>query len=123
MERFERVTVRHPRAGRAWFNLGFAQLRAGDPRAGLVSFGRALDLGYRTPTTLYNLACAAAQSGDREAAFRWLDRSERAGMQLQGYLALDRDLAPLRTDARFWALLARVDVKLAARWHEGRKKR
>jgi beta-lactamase regulating signal transducer with metallopeptidase domain/tetratricopeptide (TPR) repeat protein len=121
LSRFQDVAQRHPDAGRAWFNLGYAQLRARESRGSLASFGRALDLGYRPGTTMYNLGCAAAQSGDRDAAFAWLERSERAGMELENYLPNDHDLTPLRSDARFRALLSRLDDRVGMRWVEKHK--
>src|SRR5439155_13273890 len=56
LPRFERVTQEHPRAGRAWFNLGYAALRVSDLDGSARAFERALDLGYRSGTTSYNLA-------------------------------------------------------------------
>ena len=111
----EAAADRHPDLGRAWFNLGFAQIRSGRSGAALQSFQRALDKGYRRPTTMYNLACAAAQVGDADAAMRWLGKAEDAGMDL-GNLRGDEDLAPLHSDPRFQAMIERLGLS-----HSGRK--
>ncbi len=119
--RLERVAREHPDLGRAWFSLGFARLRAGDAQGSGQAFARALELGHRPPTTMYNLGCAAAQAGDRDAAIDWLERAEVAGFDLEIALK-DGDLDPLRSDPRFKALLDRVrqqneKEKLSAKKH------
>ena len=118
LSRFERVTREHPDVGRAWANLGYARLEAGDPKGGTAAFQRALDLRYQTPTTLYNLACCAARSGDVDGAFRWLDRADKAGFEIGEHAGLDTDLDALRGDPRFGAILDRWDQKMARQHRE-----
>jgi beta-lactamase regulating signal transducer with metallopeptidase domain/tetratricopeptide (TPR) repeat protein len=103
----EAAADRHPELGRAWFNLGFTQIRAGRSDDALQSFQRALDKGYRRPTTMYNLACASAQVGDADAAMRWLGKAEEAGMDM-GNVRNDEDLDPLHSDPRFQAMIERM---------------
>jgi tetratricopeptide (TPR) repeat protein len=103
LSRCERVAREHPDWGRAWWNLGFAQLRADEPERSQESFRHALDLGYRVSNTLYNMACAAAQSGDVDKAFALLSRSA-AGMDLAGHAPTDSDLEPLHSDRRWRAM-------------------
>ena len=107
LPRFERVTREHPQVGRAWFNLGFAQLRCADVAASRQSFGRALDLRHRPATTMYNLACVEAQAKNRDAAMQWLQKAEDAGMEMH-VIFDDKDLDPLRSDPRFQSLTARL---------------
>jgi Flp pilus assembly protein TadD len=99
--RFEEVTRKYPKIGRAWFNLGFAQLAGEEAKASTASFQKALDLGYQPPTTMYNLACSTAQSGEIDAAFAWLERAEAAGMEMWSRVRWDDDLDPLRSDPRY----------------------
>ena len=122
--RLEKVTREHPEIGRAWFNLGYAQLAADedDGDQGTASFQKALDLGYQPPTTMYNLACSTAQAGDIDAAFAWLERAEDAGMHMWSQARWDDDLDPLHGDPRY--------KKMAKRWraeerdrHEDKDKR
>ena len=103
----EAAADRHPELGRAWFNLGYVQIRAGHSESALQSFQRALDKGYRRPTTMYNLACASAQIGDADAALRWLGKAEAAGMDM-GNLRNDEDLDPLHSDPRFQAMVSQL---------------
>ena len=109
MARYQRLTREQPRAGRAWFNLGFAQLRTREAEASSRSFLRALDLGYRRRTTLYNLGCAAAQAGNDDEALRYLKRAEEAGMKLADIAPGDEDLEPLRDNPRFLELVNHWD--------------
>jgi len=113
LPRLERVTREHPGIGRAWANLGFARLEAGDPKGGVVAYQKALELGYEKPTTLYNLACCAARSGDIDGAFKYLDRADQAGFEIGEYVGSDSDLDALRGDARYGAMLKRWDEKMA----------
>jgi beta-lactamase regulating signal transducer with metallopeptidase domain/Flp pilus assembly protein TadD len=121
LSRFERVAQEHPKLGRAWTNLGFARLQAGDPKGAADAYGRALDLGYQPPTMLYNLACCAARLGDRDEAFKWLDRADKAGFEVGEHVASDSDLDALRGDPRLSALLDRWDERMAKQHREKEK--
>jgi len=121
LSRFERVTKEHPNLGRAWANLGFARLEAGDPKGGAAAYQRALELGYQGPTVMYNLACCAARSGDVDDAFRWLDKADKAGFEIGEHVGSDSDLDPLRGDRRYDDLLERWDQKMAKEHREKKK--
>jgi len=121
LPRFERVTKEHPTIGRAWANLGFARLEAGDAKGGALAYQKALDLGYQKPTTLYNLACCAARSGDVNGAFTWLDRADKDGFELGEHVGSDTDLDAIRDDPRYRTMLERWDAKMA-REHREKKK-
>jgi hypothetical protein len=87
--------------GRAWFNLGYAQLKSGDAAACTPSFQKALDLGYQPSTMMYNLACSTAQEGKTDTAFAWLDKAEKAGFKNWQSARWDEDLDPLHGDKRW----------------------
>jgi tetratricopeptide (TPR) repeat protein len=116
LEHFEQVTRDHPDVGRAWSNLGFAQLNADEAEKSVASFQKALDLSYAPGITMYNLACATAQAGDKETAFKWLDRSAEKGFKVENHAHWDDDLEPLWSDSRF----EKYDKR--DRWHD-RKRR
>ncbi|MDQ6892957.1 MAG: tetratricopeptide repeat protein [Acidobacteriota bacterium] len=97
----EKATAKSPRMGRAWFNLGFTQIRAERPDAAAESFQKALELGYRKPTTMYNLACSFAMLDRKDQAFDWLFKSLDAGFRSDSMLRSDEDLDNLRGDPRF----------------------
>lgn len=122
LPRYQRIAEKHPGFGRAWFNLGFAQLRARDPRASRASFLRALDHGYRVGPTCYNVACASAQLGESDTAFAWLNRAAELGYDVSSTARNDKDLDPLRSDARFRALIESDDHRVASKKGSGHKK-
>ena len=100
------VTQKYPNLGRGWFNLGFAALQARDFDTALEGFQRAIDLGHRESTSSYNMACAYALSGNKDAAFQWLEKARDLGFELGHYLDHDDDLNRLHGDPRFNELRA-----------------
>ena len=99
--KFEEYARAHPQKGRAWFNLGFASLAGERPEAAAEAFQKALELNYRKPTTMYNLACSYARLDQKDAAFDWLFKALDAGFDATGTLRGDEDLDNLRGDPRF----------------------
>ncbi|HEY3055855.1 MAG TPA: M56 family metallopeptidase [Thermoanaerobaculia bacterium] len=108
LPRFRSATQKYPNLGRSWFNLGYAALQAGQNAESINSFKRALDLNYRPPTTMYNIACGYARSNQTEAALEWLQKARAAGFQLCNYIDNDNDLNSLRSDPRFRELRKQV---------------
>jgi beta-lactamase regulating signal transducer with metallopeptidase domain len=100
-KRYEAYAQQHPQMGRAWFNLGFASLAGDRPEAAAEAFRKALDLGYRKPTTMYNLACTYSRLDQKDAAFDWLFKSIDAGFDAAGMIRSDDDLDNLRGDPRY----------------------
>lgn len=111
---YEKVAAAHPEIGRAWFNLGYAQLMGDRLEAATASFGKALERGYRKPTTLYNLACAEARSGNKDKAFDRLFQAVDAGFDDAGRIDDDSDLDALRRDPRFKKVLERARARRGA---------
>jgi beta-lactamase regulating signal transducer with metallopeptidase domain/tetratricopeptide (TPR) repeat protein len=105
---FEEYTRLHPEIGRAWFNLGYARIEGDRATEAAPAFRRALDLGYRKPTTLYNLACAYSLMDRKDEAFTYLFQALDAGFDGNGNLRGDDDLDNLRGDPRFRQALARL---------------
>jgi beta-lactamase regulating signal transducer with metallopeptidase domain/Tfp pilus assembly protein PilF len=99
--RFEEYARANPQKGRAWFNLGFASLAGDRPEASIDAFKKALDLNYRKPTTMYNLACGHARLDQKDQAFDWLFKALDAGFDASGTLRGDEDLDNLRGDPRY----------------------
>ena len=106
--RYAAYAKAHPESGRAQYNLGYAQLLAERLEAALPAFARALDLGYRKPATLYNLACTHAQLGEKDKAFDFLFQAIDAGYDSPDQIRNDEDLESLRGDARFRRALERA---------------
>lgn len=101
-EHYEAFAKSHPQIGRAWFNLGFAQIKGEIPAEAASAFRKALDLKYRPPTTMYNLACSFALLDQKDEAFGWLFKAIEAGVDDNGSLIRgDDDLDNLRGDPRY----------------------
>jgi len=107
-QHFDDYTRRHPESARAWFNLGYARIEGDRAREAIPAFRRALDMGYRKPTTMYNLACAYSVLDQKDEAFGWLFKALDAGFDASGTLRGDDDLDNLRGDPRFRQALARA---------------
>lgn len=112
---FEEMTRKYPKVGRAWSNLGYAQLAGKEAKASTASLQKALDLGYRPSTTMYNLACAEAQSGNIDASIAWLEKADAGGFEMWQWARWDDDLDPIRDDPRY--------EKMEKRWKAEAKKR
>ena len=106
--RFESYLKRHPDSGRGWSNLGYASLAAENDRRAVRAFRKALELGYRKPATMYNLACAHARLKEKDEAFAWLDKAIDAGFRSYRRMESDEDLFSLRRDPRFSRAVARA---------------
>ena len=109
--RFEAYTRAHPRSGRAWYTLGMARLQLSQYEPSAQAFSRALELGYRKPATLYNLACVEARRGGLDRAFRYLDQSIDAGFDASGQIRSDDDLDNLRGDPRYREAIRKADAR------------
>lgn len=57
---------------------------------------------------LYNLSCEYALTGDREKAFKAVEDAIAAGFRTKGAFLGDEDLASIRSDPRFVALVAKL---------------
>ena len=98
---YQSVLQREPNNGRAWFNLGFALHYSREHAKAIEAFERAIQNGYRPPTSMYNIGCANAMLGNKDAAFEWLEKSVEAGFNIENYVRGDSDLDGLRSDPRF----------------------
>jgi len=101
VELYESFLRGAPDNGRGWFNLGFALHYSSEHARAIEAFKRAIQLGYRNPTAMYNIACGYAMMNRRDEAFEWLDKSVEAGFEVSGYIHGDQDLDNLRSDSRF----------------------
>jgi Flp pilus assembly protein TadD len=101
LPRIEAAMKNHPQLGQAWFNLGFARIVLGPADQGVRAFEKAVELGYRKGTSMYNLACAHALAGHKDEAFAWLDKAFANGFDSWGLIRSDADLDDVRYDPRF----------------------
>jgi pentatricopeptide repeat protein len=93
--------------------LAFAQMALQRNAEAIKSYERALEMGIppggnTRGVTYYNMACAYARLKQIDKAFDMLGKAIVEGFADRSTLETDEDLAPLRTDARFAPILARV---------------
>jgi hypothetical protein len=101
----ERIVEADPENARAWMLLGTSHHQQGDFEAALPAHLRAATFEATAPRALYNAACANAQLGRRDDAFRYLEQAKATGkIDLTG-IALDTDLESLAGDRRLKKLL------------------
>jgi tetratricopeptide (TPR) repeat protein len=119
IELYESFLRDEPDSGRGWFNLGFALHYSSEHARAIEAFKRAIQLDYRNPTAMYNVACGYAMMGRRDEAFEWLGKAVEAGFEIGGYVQGDHDLDNLRSDSRFKRFL---DMAEDQREHKSVKK-
>ncbi len=100
-KRFETYAAAHPQSGRAWYNAGYSSLAGDRADDAAAAFKKALDLGYRKPDTMYNLACSYARLDEKDTAFDWLFKAIDAGFDETWQMRHDDDLDNLRGDSRY----------------------
>ena len=88
--------------------LGLSALAAGHVDEAIAAFRRAAESPVARASSFYNLACALAVKGDKDAAFDALGKAVDNGYRDVAALSADADLAPLRDDPRFAALKTRM---------------
>src|SRR3954466_7160218 len=101
----EEVTKREPANGRAWRNLGLARQMLKDLDQSAAAYQRALDVEPSMPMPLYNLGVVYALKQDRDRAFEWLQRAKASKKIDMSQAAVAPELAFLKADPRFAALL------------------
>ncbi|MEO7603288.1 MAG: tetratricopeptide repeat protein [Sphingomicrobium sp.] len=88
--------------------LGLAAMAAGHVDEAIAAFRRAAQAPVARGSSFYNLACALAVKGDKEAAMDALEQAATNGYRDAAAMGADPDLASLRGDARFEALKTRL---------------
>ena len=91
-----------------------SKMYSSEYEAALGLYRQAFEVGDGGINDLYNAACAAAQTGDPDAAFMYLDKAIDGGIVERQWLEEDEDLVPLHTDDRWDDLLAALDARLDA---------
>ena len=104
---FQKALAAKEDPGKAWLGLGLASVLLGDAAGAVSAYEKARAFA---PGVLlsYNLACAQARLGHVDEALASLSDSIDRGFAASEDLLQDPDLAPLRGDPRFSALLVRT---------------
>lgn len=110
-----------PTDGAGWFQLGNQRLKEKREADALAAFQKAYELGAMRGFAGYNVASLHARAGRVDEAFAWLDKVHALGIRPE-MLTGDQDFVAMRNDARWTALLAKIDAVLhpcrAPRHHE-----
>jgi transcriptional regulator GlxA family with amidase domain len=100
---------KNPSEAAAWYHLGVSlhSLKRYDEAAGAGEKSASLSPSIK-PDALYLVACARAQQGKKTEAIAALEQSVAAGFATKGAIEHDTDFDPIRGEARFQALVARL---------------
>ncbi|HEX4964136.1 MAG TPA: DJ-1/PfpI family protein [Thermoanaerobaculia bacterium] len=90
----------------AWLNLGRVLHAEKRYDEAITAHLEAAKAAPQRPIALFNLACAYALKGEREKAIDAATKAVAAGFRIKWYYAQDADLAAIRDDGRFKALVA-----------------
>ncbi len=102
---FAQLERESSKEGNEWAQVGVQLLRLRDLDRSTIALNRAVGLlGDQSPNAMYNLACAYALKGDREAGIQWLEKSVNSGFDSPEKLEHDPDINNLRSHARFSAI-------------------
>lgn len=108
---FETEIERKPANLAALVELGHLYTRLGRIQDGLAIDRELVRRLPDDPSVHYNLACSLALSGAIDAAFAALEAAVARGYRDAEHLAGDEDLAALREDERFAALVRRIQPR------------
>ncbi len=84
-----------------------------------IDFVRSADGFEADKGALYDVACLYSLKGDKDAAFVHLQKAAGAGWDDAWHMGQDPDMAPLRDDPRYEAVVATVE----ANWESGAEQR
>lgn len=90
----------------AWLNLGRTLHRLKRYEEAIAAHQEAAKGALQRGLAFFNLSCAYARTGQREKAVEAVARAIEAGFRYKDYYEGDEDLAAIREDARFKALVA-----------------
>ena len=75
-------------------------------------FNQAFSIQKRDPQHLYNAACSAALSGQKNLAFEWLNMAADSGWYNLNHLQSDSDLSSLRDKENWNELISKIQIEV-----------
>lgn len=121
----EEVTKREPKNARAWRVLALAYIKTAAYDKAIDAYRISLEIEPGFPTAIYNTGVAYALKGDKDAAFDWLGKAKASKKVDMTQIEVDADLASLKGDPRFAALMPtaeefakpfKEDVRVLREW-------
>jgi tetratricopeptide (TPR) repeat protein len=103
-------TERHPGNVDALAELGHVYTRQGRVERGLAIDRELVRIVPESPTAHYNLACSLSLLGSKQDALSALERAIALGYSDPQFMLADEDLANLRPDPGFHALVERLEA-------------
>jgi hypothetical protein len=103
------LTKSNPKGPMIWFRYAFSLHAQGKFAPAADAYRKAVEFPQIRPLAGYNLACALAKLGDKEAAFAALSDALDAGFGDIGTLESDPDLASIRDDPRMAELIRKAN--------------
>jgi hypothetical protein len=94
-----------PTDARGWRRLGVTRQQSGDLDGALAAYRRSLEMEPDSPVALYNVGTVYARKHETDAAFEWLAKARATHKIDMTQMDADADLAAIRSDARYHALL------------------
>ncbi|HYK00137.1 MAG TPA: DJ-1/PfpI family protein [Thermoanaerobaculia bacterium] len=105
---YRSMIAANPNDAEAWLQLGRQLHQLERYPEAVVAHAEAAKGEAQRPTALFNLSCAYALIGEREKAIDAASKAFEAGFRTKYYFENDADLASVRDDPRFKALLAKL---------------
>ena len=106
---FRELLKQDPRAAAALAHLGNTYARAGRVREARECLRQLKQRSDVETVATYGIAIIHAGLGEKDQAFEWLEKAYEVRDQGMGFLKVDPDLDPLRSDPRFQDLLRRMN--------------
>jgi len=104
MAAYEALARQDSSNAKYWYQIGLSAANLGRYDRGLVAFARSAAL-MPNPNAIYNVGAMHARLSHVDSAFAWLNRALITGFGNPALLQSDEDLASIRSDARFAALV------------------
>lgn len=95
--------------GNAWFFAGLTSHYLGHYEKSISAFQKSQKLQYRPAMSTYNIACGLALSGKDKEALDSLEIAVQQGFNRPETISTDPDLKSLHDDARYEALMAKME--------------
>lgn len=113
---WEKVVEANPVNAEFWIQLANAAYESKDYRRSIAAYEKTLELGGGFPSNAaYNIACDYALLGEKEQAFKWLQKAFDMGFRNLAHSFTDSDLQSLHDDPRFNKIVGLADVSKMSR--------
>ncbi len=110
VDAYKQITTEDPKDGGAWYRLGRGQEELGRFPEALAAFQKAAALGFQPALTKVRIAACFAALSQPDQALTILDQLASSGFPLKQVVDDESRFAALQLDARYKAILERIDI-------------